>query len=79
MWQKKLIISLRYKNKKNDFDIKKINISLSKLKPRKHYQAYFSGKTANNNMTESKQGIFNFLRAYYHFKSHDYKKTFHAN
>ena len=30
-------------------------------------------------MMQSKQGVFNFLRAYYHFKSYDYKKIFHKN
>ena len=65
------------KNKKNDFDIKKINKNLKALNPsRKHYQLYFSSKSANHNMTFSKQGIFNFLRAYYHFKSNDYKSNF---
>ena len=65
------------KNKKNHFDIKKINKNLGTLNPaRKHYQVYFSGKSANHNMTYSKQGIFNFLRAYYHFKSFDFKGNF---
>ena len=31
--------------------------------------------TANKNMTYCKQGVFNFLRAYYHFKSYDYEKN----
>ena len=62
------------KNKKNKFDIKKINKKLKELLPsRKHYQCYFSGKSANKNMIESKQGVFNFLRAYYYYKSYDYK------
>ena len=65
------------KNKKNKFDIKKINKQLKELLPsRKHYQCYFSGKSANKNMIESKQGVFNFLRAYYYYKSYDYKNNF---
>ena len=64
------------KNKKYNFDIKKINEGLKALKPsKKHYQVYFSGKSANNNMTNSKQGILKFLRAYYHFKSFDYQSN----
>ena len=47
--------------------------NLRSLKPpRKHYQTYFAGKTANKNMMYCKQGVTNFLRAYYHFKSYDY-------
>ena len=58
------------------FDIRKINKNLKSLRPaKKHYQVYFSGKTANKNMTYCKQGVFNFLRAYYHFKSYDYEKN----
>ena len=57
---------------------KKINKNLGTLNPaRKHYQIYFSGSSANNNMTFSKQGIFKLLRGYYHFKSYDYKGKQH--
>ena len=65
------------KNNKNKFDIKKINKRLKELyPPRKHYQYYFSGRSANKNMMQSKQGVSNFLRAYYYFKSYDYKSNF---
>ncbi len=60
--------------KKTSFNIKKIDNELRSLKdPKKHYQVYLSGKTANTNMINCKQGVFKFLRAYYHFKSYDYK------
>ena len=42
------------KNNKNKFDIKKINKQSKKLVPsRKHYQYYFSGKSANKNMMQA--------------------------
>jgi len=63
-------------NNKINFDIRKINKNLNSLKPsKKHYQVYFSGKTANKNMMNCEQGIFDFLRAYYHFKSYDYENN----
>ena len=43
--------------------------------PRKHYQWYFSEKEANNNMLNCAQGLHDFLRAYYHFKSADWKNN----
>ena len=42
-------------------------------KPRKHYQWYYSSNTANDDMSNSKQGMKDFLRAYYHVKSGDWK------
>ena len=63
-------------NNKINFDIRKINKNLNSLNPaKKHYQVYFSGTTANKNMMNCEQGIFDFLRAYYHFKSYDYKNN----
>ena len=60
-------------SKNSQFDLRKINTNLRLLKPpKKHYQIYFSGRTANKNMMHCKQGVTNFLRAYYHFKSYDY-------
>ena len=60
-------------SEKTVFDTLQANKSLRLLKPpRKHYQIYFAGKTANKNMMYCKQGVTNFLRAYYHFKSYDY-------
>jgi pimeloyl-ACP methyl ester carboxylesterase len=40
--------------------------------PRKHYQAYFSTENANHDMAFCSQGIHDFLRAYFHFKSGDW-------
>lgn len=42
-------------------------------RPRKHYQWYYSTRAANANMRDCPQGIHSFLRAYYHFKSADWK------
>ena len=51
-----------------------IHDSLSKLsRPRKHYQWYYSTRDANGNMSNCPQGVHDFLRAYYHFKSADWK------
>jgi pimeloyl-ACP methyl ester carboxylesterase len=49
---------------------------LAKLNPpRKHYQRYYATREANDNMWKAKQGIHNFLRAYYHMKSADWKQN----
>ena len=40
---------------------------------RKHYQWYYSTRPANDDMVKSKQGIHDFMRAYYHHKSADWK------
>jgi pimeloyl-ACP methyl ester carboxylesterase len=40
--------------------------------PRKHYQWYFSGAQANDDMWRAPQGIAAFLRAYFHMKSADW-------
>ncbi len=62
--------------KNNSFNIYKINEQLKNLNPpKKHYQVYFAGKSANKNMSFCKQGVFDFLRAYYHFKSYDFKEN----
>jgi pimeloyl-ACP methyl ester carboxylesterase len=46
---------------------------LAKLSPpRKHYQTYYTTREANENMWHPKQGVHNFLRAYYHMKSADW-------
>jgi pimeloyl-ACP methyl ester carboxylesterase len=42
-------------------------------RPRKHYQWYYSTRPANENMWKAKQGVHDFLRAYYHHKSADWK------
>jgi pimeloyl-ACP methyl ester carboxylesterase len=41
--------------------------------PRKHYQQYYQTREANDNMWRAPQGIHAFLRAYYHYKSADWK------
>lgn len=50
-----------------------LDAGLSELTPpRKHYQAYNSGPTANADMLNCKQGLRDFLRAYFHMKSADW-------
>jgi len=47
---------------------------LAKLSPpRKHYQRYYQTREANENMWHARQGLHDFLRAYYHLKSADWK------
>ena len=41
-------------------------------RPRKHYQRYYRTREANENMWHAEQGIHDFIRAYYHFKSADW-------
>jgi len=42
-------------------------------RPRKHYHWYYSTREANADMWHAPQGVHDFLRAYYHFKSADWK------
>ena len=42
-------------------------------RPRKHYQWWYSTRPANAAMWHCKQGVHDFLRAYYHHKSADWK------
>ena len=42
-------------------------------RPRKHYQWYYSTREANQDMHRAPQGVHDFLRAYYHQKSADWK------
>ena len=42
-------------------------------RPRKHYQWYYSTREANDNMWHCQQGVHDFMRAYYHFKSADWQ------
>ena len=42
-------------------------------RPRKHYQWYYSTREANADMHDAPQGVHDFLRAYYHHKSADWK------
>ena len=41
-------------------------------RPRKHYQRYYQTRDANQNMWKAEQGLSNFIRAYYHYKSADW-------
>jgi pimeloyl-ACP methyl ester carboxylesterase len=53
-----------------------VDDDLAKLPvPRKYYQTYYTTRPANENMWHPPQGIHNFLRAYYHFKSADWKEN----
>jgi pimeloyl-ACP methyl ester carboxylesterase len=53
-----------------------INEALGKLDPpRKHYQWYYAAREADQNMRECPQGIHAFLRAYYHYKSADWREN----
>jgi pimeloyl-ACP methyl ester carboxylesterase len=50
-----------------------IQAALAKLdRPRKHYQWYYSTRAANADMHDCPQGIHDFLRAYFHYKSADW-------
>jgi pimeloyl-ACP methyl ester carboxylesterase len=42
-------------------------------RPRKHYQRYYCTREANENMLHCPQGVHAFLRAYFHYKSADWK------
>jgi pimeloyl-ACP methyl ester carboxylesterase len=42
-------------------------------RPRKHYQWYYSTREANDDMHRAPQGVHDFLCAYYHHKSADWK------
>ena len=42
-------------------------------RPRKHYQRYYNTRGANQSMWHAEQGLSNFIRAYYHHKSADWK------
>ena len=42
-------------------------------RPRKHYHWYYSTREANADMWQAPQGVHDFLRAYYHHKSADWK------
>jgi pimeloyl-ACP methyl ester carboxylesterase len=51
-----------------------INAALAALTPpRKHYHAYYASPDANDNMWHAPQGLHQFLRAYYHHKSADWR------
>ena len=48
---------------------------LQLARPRKHYQWYYSTRPANDDMWHAKQGVHDFLRAYYHQKSADWAEN----
>jgi pimeloyl-ACP methyl ester carboxylesterase len=53
-----------------------IHAALAQLeRPRKHYQWYYSTSPANADMWHCKQGVHDFLRAYYHHKSADWQQN----
>ena len=53
-----------------------VHAALQKLKrPRKHYTMYFSSEEANGDLTSASQGLHPFLRAYFHYKSGDWKQN----
>jgi pimeloyl-ACP methyl ester carboxylesterase len=43
--------------------------------PRKYYQRYYTTREANDNLSHPPQGVHDFLRAYYHMKSADWKQN----
>jgi pimeloyl-ACP methyl ester carboxylesterase len=55
---------------KPDYDIHAALAALDR--PRKHYQWYYSTPQANAEMWHCRQGVHDFLRAYYHHKSADW-------
>ena len=52
-----------------DKDLAQLNI------PRKHYQSYYRTESANNDIMNCQQGLKSFIRAYYHYKSADWKNN----
>jgi len=53
-----------------------IHAALAQLaRPRKHYQWYYATRPANADMWHCPQGVHDFLRAYYHHKSADWRQN----
>ncbi len=53
-----------------------IDAALARLeRPRKHYQWYYATREADDDMLHCKQGVHDFLRAYYHYKSADWRQN----
>jgi pimeloyl-ACP methyl ester carboxylesterase len=51
-----------------------LDVALASLpRPRKHYHRYYSTRDANGHMWACEQGLHDFMRAYYHHKSADWK------
>jgi pimeloyl-ACP methyl ester carboxylesterase len=54
--------------------LSEMNNQLAALRwPRQHYQWYYTTRRANGDMWHCQQGVHDFLRAYYHHKSADWK------
>lgn len=54
--------------------IARMNDALARLpRPRKHYQWYYATRLANHEMLHCPQGVHEFLRAYFHYKSADWE------
>ena len=54
--------------------LSEMNNQLAALRwPRQHYQWYYTTRRANGDMWHCPQGVHDFLRAYYHHKSADWK------
>jgi pimeloyl-ACP methyl ester carboxylesterase len=69
----KLAFNTAYAPSKPQFD-DPVHRELAALpRPRKHYQWYYSTREANADMHHAPQGVHDFLRAYYHHKSADWK------
>jgi len=61
---------------KNTDPIIDIEADLASLdRPRKHYHRYYSTPDANADMHKCPQGVHDFMRAYYHVKSADWKQN----
>jgi pimeloyl-ACP methyl ester carboxylesterase len=59
-----------------DLPLEQINDELARLeRPRKHYQWYYCSREADPDMRNCAQGIHSFLRAYFHYKSADWKQN----
>jgi pimeloyl-ACP methyl ester carboxylesterase len=69
-----IIISNIVKDAQSSSPVLEMDKKLSNLEqPRKHYQQYYCTRAANNDMLHSVQGVPAFLRAYFHYKSADWK------
>lgn len=64
------------RNPASDQPVTTIHGDLAALdRPRKHYQRYYTTREADPNMHGASQGVHDFLRAYYHYKSADWKQN----
>jgi pimeloyl-ACP methyl ester carboxylesterase len=57
----------------SEIDIDRQLATLSR--PRKYYMRYYTTRDANRNMQFASQGLHDFLRAYFHYKSADWKQN----